>query len=67
MEVYRGDTVHQNDGHYLHDSVVNDEEMCWLYDQVVSNPYPLYSPTLKGPIRGRFVYGLRFEWSKCRE
>jgi hypothetical protein len=41
MEVYGGDTVHQNDGRHLHGGVDNDEEMCWLYEQVVSHPHPL--------------------------
>jgi hypothetical protein len=54
-EVYGGDTIHQNDGRHLHCGVANDKEMCWLYNQVVSHPYPLYSPPLKGLIGRRCI------------
>ena len=66
MGVYGGDTVQQNNGRHLHVSVANDKEMCWLYNQVVSYPHPLYNPRLNGPIGSRFIYGFRSKWKKAR-
>ena len=41
--VYR-DTIHCNDGRQLHKEIMGDAGMLWLYNKVVSNPHPLYSP-----------------------
>ena len=43
IKVY-GDTIHRNSGCHLNRGITVDTGMVWLYDKVVHNPHPMYSP-----------------------
>ena len=62
-----GDTVHRNNGRHLHRGIHGDEEMCKLYDQVISYAHPLYKPLLKDPVGKAFLNLFVAELTQVRQ
>ena len=64
MSIYN-DTIHRNDGTYMHNNVEDDEVWQNFWKKIIAFHHPLYTPPF-GPLGQKFIQILTNEWNGVR-